>query len=56
MHLNTKKIQFWIHFPPLVKLSNGLPLVPFSLHLGHTMNVKFVFFCQEQNVLHCKQK
>ena len=33
------------HFPPLVRLSNGLPLVPFSLHLGHTMRVKFVSFC-----------
>ena len=36
------KKTFWLHFPPLVKLSNGLPLVPFSLHLGHAMRVTFV--------------
>ena len=56
MHLKTKKLQFRLHFPPLVKHSSGLPLVPFSWRLGHMMRVTLVSFCQEQNVLHCKQK
>ena len=51
-----KKTSILATFPPFGKLSNGLPFVPFSLPLGHTMRVTFVSFCQEQKVLHCKQK
>ena len=41
-----KKLPFWLHFPPLVKLSCGLPLVPFSLRLGHLcLFVKSKMFC-----------
>ena len=43
-------------FPPLVKLSNGLPLRVFFFAFGPYYEGNICVFLSRANILHCKQK